>query len=139
MKQTQNQTQIEKIIARRRSTDPHCWTCKTYPNCDLCHRRTSLRHQPKRTLTPEQKKACKKIIQNTSLYNLTITPKQCRIKAKAAEELQNLGILTLIKKAEYSCNYQYQLNTTNPQIEKAWIKHTRHQARKLNKELRKKP
>lgn len=129
---------MQKIINRRRSSDPYCWTCTTYPNCDLCHRRTALRRPPARTLTDEQKKACRKIIRQTSLYKQEITPAECRIKAATAAQLAQTGILLLVKKAEYECRYTYRVNIEHPAINKAWKKHADREAKKLQKILRKK-
>lgn len=122
-------TLIEKLIARRRSTDQQCWTCSTYPHCALCSRRHSLRRLPKPALTPEQKKACRKIIRHTTATRIQLTPAECRVKAETAEQLANLHILHLQKKAEYPCKYLYALNIDHPDINRQYRKHLKRLAK----------
>lgn len=122
-------TLLEKIAARRRSTDPHCWTCSTYPHCNLCQKRHSLRRIPKPKLTPEQKKACRKIIRHTTCSCIHITPAECRVKAETAEQLERAGILILRKKAEFPCKYTYLLNIDHPDIRRAYSKHLKRLAK----------
>ncbi len=128
------QSPISILIKLRRSTDKLCWDCSRYPNCDMCERRHSLRHVPKKHKLPTNIQSLVSKVCRYADADLTLKPSALQISGSDAQKLTNFGICILVKKSEHPGNYIYKLNTDNHYVMK-WLKRYAKIRKKKNQKI----
>ncbi len=104
------QNPIDLLKKMRRSSDKYCWECPRYPNCSMCERRESLKNHKQKYTIPLELQNCISRICRFSDSDLCWRPSALQITSKDAQALADLGVCTLVKRAEYPGNYLYRLN-----------------------------
>ena len=110
---------FEQIKLRRRSTNPICWSCRTYPNCGLCEHRKDLRHQ-RVNLNQDQIQTLRLCIRYAD-ENGNFTPTRAGIELKHLEFLKNRNMVITLKDNRANPYLSvYHVDANHPDVKMYW-------------------
>lgn len=111
---------FEQIKLRRRSTNPVCWSCRTYPNCGMCQNRKYLRGTMRTPMDQNQLMTLRSCIKYANEEG-NFTPTRASVHPHDLVFFQNRDMIILVKDNRAN-PYQsiYHVSANHPEVKMYW-------------------